>query len=71
MKGFKERKRRHDDAHFPMGGRGKRATPPVNRLVSDNEMNKRKCPSCARLILIGQTLCECGMSEDGDADGFD
>jgi hypothetical protein len=25
---MRERTRRHDDAHFPMGGRGKRATPP-------------------------------------------
>lgn len=25
---MRERRRRHDDVHFPMGGRGRRATPP-------------------------------------------
>lgn len=28
---MRERRRRHDDAHFPMGGRGKRATPPKSK----------------------------------------
>lgn len=30
---MRERKRRHDDLHRPMGGKGKRATPPRARLV--------------------------------------
>ena len=28
---MRERSRRHDDAHYPMGGRGKRATPPKGK----------------------------------------
>jgi hypothetical protein len=30
---MRERKRRHDDVHFPMGGRGKRATRPKAQLT--------------------------------------
>jgi hypothetical protein len=30
---MRERKRKHDDAHRPMGGRGKQATPPIAMLV--------------------------------------
>jgi len=31
---MRERRQRHNDIHFPMGGRGKRATPPKERLES-------------------------------------
>lgn len=27
---MRERKRKHDDAHYPLGGKGKRATKPKN-----------------------------------------
>lgn len=30
---MRERRRRHDDLHRPMGGRGKRATPPKVKVV--------------------------------------
>jgi hypothetical protein len=36
----RERARKHDDAHRPMGGRGKRATRPVDVDYSD------MCPYC-------------------------
>ena len=44
---MKERKRRHDDAHYPMGGKGRRARRPKNRgpyhppVVTDNTFNKK------------------------------
>lgn len=42
---MKERRRRHDDAHRPLGGTGKRATrrpiPPAARLVIDGERPRR------------------------------
>lgn len=31
---WRERKRRHDDVHNPMGGKGKRATRPKNKSVN-------------------------------------
>jgi hypothetical protein len=30
---MRERKRKHDDVHFPLQGRGKRATPPKQPYV--------------------------------------
>ena len=35
---MRERTRRHDDAHFPMGGRGKRSNPPVDRTIIKKAM---------------------------------
>ncbi len=34
---FKERKRRHDDAHIPMGGKGKRGTTRKNKAAKSSE----------------------------------
>lgn len=34
---MKERRRRHDDAHRPMGGKGKRALPPRAKAKTDDD----------------------------------
>jgi len=38
---MRERRRKHDDAHMPLGGKGKRAVPPRAMLVLD-----QPCPRC-------------------------
>lgn len=38
----RERKRKRDDVHFPMGGRGKRATRPKCASAP----NTQRCPHC-------------------------
>lgn len=42
---WRENKRRHDDVHYPMQGRGRKATPPQGpkRARKDPEV---KCPYC-------------------------
>jgi len=55
-----ERKRKHDDVHFPLQGKGLRArkrkyiTPCQHRLISDtpNKQGKYKCFECGQEVSV-------------------
>ena len=53
-RGSGERRRRHDDAHFPMQGRGKRATP------NKNGIGPYKCPH-QMIDRYTKKCCRCGV----------
>jgi hypothetical protein len=44
---FKEKKRRHGDVHWPLGGRGKKATKPKSKLI-----HQYKCNACGSTLYI-------------------
>jgi hypothetical protein len=57
---MRERRRRHDDAHRPMGGKGKRATP--RRVISVRVVEH--CPHCGEVLPPWAHLC--GWAIDAD-----
>lgn len=61
---MRERTRRHDDAHRPMGGKGKRATPRKHLPLAP------RCQRCGRLITGNGHLCnDQAAIYHGDVDG--
>lgn len=49
---MKERKRRHDDAHFPLQGKGKKAVKKISAPIID------PCPDCGKFSAKIIHLCD-------------